>query len=337
MSSLWPRRIWIHRYQLMPIKKIGANAVAGQSPRHGFLIRTENQNHEIGYADVFAWPELGDLDCSEQLKSLQKQKPTSLVRRALDLAEKDAKLRSQKKSAFVSGLEFENYFLCPDLLSLEPLDLEKIFELGFQKIKIKLGQNFELEIKKLNQLATQLSRFRLRFDFNSKGSLAKLQLLNHELSSSVVDLIDYIEDPMPYDLQGWSESSRLFTLANDHNTQEVNWEQDQPLPFSVLIAKPARQSLTALQKISAQHDLSFVVTSSLDHPVGMGHAFWGAQKLKSQIKAERFLTAGCLTLWSYEPNPFYDLIRFKGSQFKSIPGTGIGFDELLEEFEWVQI
>ena len=82
----------------MPIKKIGAKSIAGQAPRKGFLIRTEDQNHEIGYADVFAWPELGDATDDEQLKSLQKKKPTLLVRRALDLAQKDGKRRSQKKT-----------------------------------------------------------------------------------------------------------------------------------------------------------------------------------------------------------------------------------------------
>jgi O-succinylbenzoate synthase len=103
-----------------------------------------------------------------------------------------------------------------------------------------------------------------------------------------------------------------------------------------MVIKPARTDIEkAVAKVN-QHALKMVVTSSIDHPVGVAHALYVATELK-KFNPNTLLDCGCLTLRVYKPNEFANTIQVTGPYLAGIKGTGIGFDDLLEKTPWVKV
>ncbi|MEZ0392617.1 MAG: hypothetical protein ACAH59_10390, partial [Pseudobdellovibrionaceae bacterium] len=105
-------KFWTHRYELTPWQTIGA--VAEARVRQGALLKVQWPSDQIGYADIFPWPEYGDAPIEQQIEALAKGKISGLVEQAIWLAKKDAKLRSQNKNAFTGAAKIKNHFLITD-------------------------------------------------------------------------------------------------------------------------------------------------------------------------------------------------------------------------------
>ena len=86
-------KLWTHRYQITPPGSL--------AQRSGFLIKLENADTSVGFADLMSWPELGEKDISEELAAILEGKPTLLGQRVLALAKEDAHARKKIGRAHV--------------------------------------------------------------------------------------------------------------------------------------------------------------------------------------------------------------------------------------------
>jgi O-succinylbenzoate synthase len=89
--------ISVAHYQLIPQGTVG---VRGQTIGRGALLKFQWNSDQIGYADCFPWPELGDATLDEQLASLKKREVTSLLERSITFAKVDAEARAAGKSVW---------------------------------------------------------------------------------------------------------------------------------------------------------------------------------------------------------------------------------------------
>lgn len=163
-------RLWFHRYELMPIRRLSGLARPG--PRAGALLRTET-----GFADLHPWPELGDLTTDEQLARLARGELTEQTRASLHLAGIDGEARTRGKSLF-EGLTI------PD--SHWPGSDPPV---GFDTVKIK-------------GVVPVPSHVRMRIDFNASLTPNGFLRMAPALPA---DRIDFVEDPCPYDRATWRE------------------------------------------------------------------------------------------------------------------------------------
>ena len=69
----------------------------------------------------------------------------------------------------------------------------------------------------------------------------------------------------------------------------------------------------------------------MDHPVGQFFAAYVAATHRVSARC------GLFTHALYEPDAFIERIRAEGAQLLPPDGTGIGFDDLLEDLPWTRI
>lgn len=157
---------------------------------------------------------------------------------------------------------------------------------------------------------------RIRIDFNARLSPEEFVRVAETLPR---ERIDFIEDPCPYDAAVW-QSLRERTglrLALDRFEGDAD----------VLVHKPA------LHTSFPSFDGEVVVTSYMDHPVGQFFAAYvAARRPPSAARRD-----GLFTHALYEPDAFIDRIRADGARLLPPEGTGIGFDDLLEDLPWTKI
>lgn len=155
---------------------------------------------------------------------------------------------------------------------------------------------------------------RIRIDFN-----ARLTPLEFESIAATLprERIDFIEDPCPYDEALWrSLRSRTgLRLALDRFEGVAD----------VLVHKPA------LSAAFPVFDGEVVVTSYMDHPVGQFFAAYVAAT--HRVSARN----GLFTHALYERDAFLERIRADEARLLPPEGTGIGFDDLLEDLPWTKI
>ena len=151
---------------------------------------------------------------------------------------------------------------------------------------------------------------RLRIDFN--GRLTPEQFI-YMAEALPRERVDFVEDPCPYDGATWSALRQTtgLRLALDRRVADEG--------VDVLVVKPAVQEVPRTEK-------EVIITSYMDHPVGQFFAAWAACDFPG--------THGLFTHVLYEPNEFSDAIRADGARLLPPPGSGIGFDDLLERLPW---
>jgi o-succinylbenzoate synthase len=278
--------VWIHRYTLVPRRRL--SGVAAPGARAGALLRVGD-----GFADVHPWPELGDAPLDEQLSLLARGETTALTSASLHLLSADATARARGVSLFDD--------LTIPLSHWPGADPPTAFD----TVKIK-------------DVSAMPADVRLRIDFNATLSPSAFVEIANRLPR---DRVDFVEDPCPYDLDVWRELRETtgLRLAFDQKGTPRGG-------YDVAIWKPALQPT----RPDAE---SIVVTSYMDHPVGQFGAAWVAA-----VHAERVdRRCGLMTHVLYEPNEFIEAIRTDGARLLPPPGTGIGFDDLLERLPWKRL
>jgi len=103
--------------------------------------------------------------------------------------------------------------------------------------------------------------------------------------------------------------------------------------FSVLVHKPACQSSEWALRFARRLDVSLVVTSYLNHPVGQLSAAWAAGALALE-DPKRIECCGLLSHSVYQENNFSTDMRTQGPFLIPPLGTGMGWDELLKGLSW---
>lgn len=155
---------------------------------------------------------------------------------------------------------------------------------------------------------------RIRIDFNARLSADEFLGIASALPK---DRIDFIEDPCPYDPVVWRDvrTRTGLRLALDRFEGEAD----------VLVHKPALQ--TEFPRFAGE----VVVTSYMDHPVGQFCAAYVAAMNRVSSRC------GLFTHVVYEPDAFIERIEAEGARLLPPRGTGIGFDDLLENLPWTKI
>lgn len=325
-------KFFYSKYELTPLTAIGALAEAIN--RHGALIKAVWPNGMVGYADLFPWVELGDENLDKQLEALAEQRLTAIGEQTLWMAKRDAQWREKKINAHVGTAKVKNHYLLNDYAKASEVLLREIRGSPFTTIKLKVGRNLEEEALFVAKLIKQLP-FAIRLDFNAKCTYPEYEKFMMSLSSGERARIEYVEDPMPWNLENWKKASGFAPLALDAEYDKVDWKVKET-PFRYLIIKPARQDVDKAVMRADQRALKMSVTSAMDHPVGIAHASIVAAEIKKTYP-NMLVDCGLLTMRAYKANDFANKMIVQGPFISSINGYGIGFDELLNEQKWTPI
>lgn len=341
-------KIFFSLYTLRPVQSLNALS-AGMIERKGALLKVDWGNELVGYADLHPWVELGDWTLDEQLSSLRDGRISSQVERCIWLARRDAELRFEKKSIFGQNKylfsfdyrldpsatgKMKNNFLLTDFGLLKKGFLDDLKDQDFSTVKIKVGKNLEKETDVLEQVAA--AGFRIRLDFNAVSNPKNFEKFIGNLSGSIRSLIEYVEDPFPFDIAPWSEAKKLVRIAIDNEYEKVPWDKISAAPFDVIVIKPAKLDVNLAISRCQKWNLKATVTSYMDHAVGASHALGVALELKEKY-GDMILEAGCLTHHLYQADSFSAEITSHGPYLVNINGTGIGFNKLLEATPWFHL
>ncbi|WP_374029639.1 hypothetical protein [Bdellovibrio bacteriovorus] len=318
-------------YTLKPTQSL--NAASKPAPREGVLLKVEWAD-AVGYADLHPWPELGDLALDEQLSLLRQGKITPQAEQSIWLARRDALLRKDKKNIFDQGERVKNNALLTDFAALKPGYLDELKKEGFTTLKVKVGRNLKEEAEILTHIAA--AGFKIRLDFNALGSWQIFEKFIGNLPLTVKALIEYVEDPFPFEIGAWSEAQKLVKIALDNQYDKVPWERLQKAPFDVVIIKPAKTDVDKAVERCLKWNLKAAVTSYMDHPVGVAHAVGIAMELKEKY-SDMILECGCLTHRLYQMDVFSAEISTQGPYLLKVKGTGVGFDKVLGGLPWHQL
>lgn len=176
---------------------------------------------------------------------------------------------------------------------------------AFDTLKIKMSAGEVVD--------PELAQYRLRLDYNA--ALAPDDLLSQDLPRQSVE---FIEDPCPYDEVAWRNLRAAgFRLALDRAAADVS-------QADVLVIKPAVQDVPDSEK-------EIVITSYMDHPLGQVCAAWVAATRRTSSRC------GLLTHILYEESAFSERLSLDGARLVPPPGTGFGFDDLLEQLPWARL
>ncbi len=313
-------KVWISPYKLF--SRAPLNKTESASVGEGFLLKVQNSDFEAGYADCRPWEIFGDGTVEDQIHQLKHRRWTTLLKRSFFFARMDGMARAQQQSLWDADLSIRSHYTVSEIKSLtSPELLEQIRGQGFRTLKIKVGRDIERELSVCHQLAEK-AWFRLRLDFNGSGGEEFLKQMGSHLASQ----IELAEDPAPYEESSWSEMEDTFNIP---------LAIDQPLMVHTNIShhrtriiKPARQNNYARQQD--------VITNSLDHPVGQ--AFAGLQAQESLVRLNKQTRDyGLQSAHLFKDQTYFHMMNTEDAFFKPIPGTGIGFDDLLKKEQWTQI
>jgi O-succinylbenzoate synthase len=168
---------------------------------------------------------------------------------------------------------------------------------------------------KLKSIDRIPDRVRLRIDFNATLTAGEFARVAETLPA---ERVDFVEDPCPYDGAIWRalREQTGLRLALDRGDADEG--------VDVLVVKPAVQAMPDRSK-------EIVVTSYMDHPVGQLFAAFTAAKYEISS------VCGLATHVLYENDPFIERMRLDGARLVPPPGTGIGFDDLLESLPWKRL
>lgn len=313
--------IEFYRYEL--VSRGALNARSGRRSFAGALIRAGG-----GYGCIHPWPELGDGELEEQLRSLREGEGTELVQRAIQCVLTDGAARKAGRSLF-DGLEIPE----SHAIVREAGEIEELLGAGFSCFKVKCGVDPAGDAARLASMV-EAGGERFRLDFNESLSAADFESLFWDgLSAAVRDRVEFVEDPCPYDESIWTDLHRRTgaALAVDRGTAQAT--ATATVGFQRVVIKPAVDDCNKLVELAGKRGCQVVVTSYMDHPVGQYFAAFEAARLRA-VKPELVGICGLMTHGLFEGDAFCAAVKAEGARLLPPAGTGLGFDELLESLPW---
>ncbi|KAB8031033.1 hypothetical protein [Fluviispira multicolorata] len=338
------KSIEISPYFLQPKFILNAK-IESSFKRMGFLLKVDYKDIGIGYADCFAFPELGDSPISEQISYLKNKKLTRNLRKSLIFSRIDAIYRGKNLNAFNNLNLPKNHWTVSDISSLTIKDLFNLKENNFCFLKLKFGRNLQNEINFIKENYFFLKELNLKFriDFNSSLTFENAIFFFSSLQK-YVDIFDFIEDPIPFQCESWNlllKHFPLLKLALDNNSLEHLEDltlNEQKKCVRNLIIKPAQQYLNNSYDNSFFSKLDKVIfTSYMDHPLGQVCALYEAANFYSHFPKSQG-SCGFLTHFLYVENAYSECLMIENTRLiPSSKGTGFGFNHLLEKENWRNI
>jgi O-succinylbenzoate synthase len=210
--------------------------------------------------------------------------------------------------------------------------LDPLVKAGFQKVKVKVGVEMEPEIEMLNRAALTHD-VKIRLDFNSRLTWNTFESYMKGLTPAAKRMIEYLEDPFPYEKDLWKEARQILPLAADWALRDIPLNQEEPIQADVLVIKPTHEDVNGRIEQCQKWGCKMVVTSNMGHPVGVMQCNYIAQDLAKRF-AKMMLDPGCLTFDQFEPTEFNSVLNVTGPFVKRVAGWGIGFDFVLKSQKW---
>lgn len=313
--------LWFWRYSLCSRSVL--NARTEESVHEGALIR----DFGGGVGCLHPWPSLGDASLEVQLSALQQERPTGLGVQALLCAEADGLARRKGRNLFESLKVPPSHFSagtdpdrdCP----------AEVVKQGFRSVKFKGTPDLEALRLRLDHWQREAPDLRWRIDCNETLEFSSLcgfwDSLDPELRASV----EFFEDPFPWDRDLWRQAREEsgIPLAADRDLMSRAEEAD------FLVVKPAVVHPVEAGEVAFQTGQKIVVTSYLDHAIGQLYAAWRAAECAPILRSQ-LGDCGLLTQDAFEADPFFERLKADGPVLVPPPGTGLGFDDLLEDLPW---
>lgn len=283
------------------IKKSKVNALDQAATQDGALLRIYESDSIWGVADLCPWPSLGDLTLQQEISQ-----KGPLWQRAVELAAEDLQARQQKK-CLLQNKWVDNNIVVVDYAHF---DFQQP-SLEGHTLKIKGDKQLFRLIEVLEAAPKSLV---FRIDFNAILGSDEFQLFLDNISPAVQ--IEYVEDPCGYDEVLWKKWNQVIPLAVDFVAAEDH--------YSVRVVKPAREKVTDSRRT--------VITSAMDHPVGVAHALRWAQKNADQ-------KSGLLTLDLYQTTEFHSYFIYRSQSEinfheKALNDFGVGMTDDLLRLSW---
>ncbi|MEM6915607.1 MAG: enolase C-terminal domain-like protein [Verrucomicrobiota bacterium] len=294
------------RYELKSLS--GLNSVSGRTVHEGALIRLGS-----GIGCLHPWPELGDAPLLEQLQILAAGGETPLIEQALRCIEADGKAREAGESLYENPIPQSHWLALP---GDEP---EVVKEEGYDSVKLKMGRDLVSELEMMERWHDV--GFGLRLDGNESLSLSTF-LEFWETLGSLREHVELVEDPVRWDPETWRILRETGVPVAFDREVESRWQSG-----SVAVIKPA------VTQWLPPADEKILVTSYMDHAIGQCWAAVEAARLAKE-RPSCFLGAGLLTHRCFESDPFFERMKTEGPFLLPPGGTGLGFDDLLEDLEW---
>jgi O-succinylbenzoate synthase len=292
--------------------------------RQGALLKFTFEPGIVGYADCHPWPELGDLPLKQQLESLARGQFTPLTRCAWEFAKLDAEARWNSRQILAEQSIPRSHFLVTYLPDWTSQHVQQVIQQGYTHLKLKMGRHLDQEIQSLHSLFLN-STLKLRLDFNESLTSANFCNFLHRIEK-LQGCIEFIEDPFPYQVEEWTAIQKEgWTLACDRQAHRACLH---PESARILIVKPALQTFHEWQ--TWIHQIR-IVTSYLGHPLGQMAAAYVA----AQVDPSCSFVHGLLSHHVYCPTSFSQQLNWKDPRFAVPRGQGFGFDQELEQLQWV--
>ncbi len=301
--------IQYHRYELASAAAL--NAASTKQLHEGALLKVDD-----GYGCLHPWPELGDAPLAEQLKFLAEGGSTPLIESALRCASADGAARKEGRSLFTREIPGSHW------LALPGDDPQQAKDEGFDTVKLKLGKEFVFDSELVETWHD--AGFRLRLDYNEVLSLTTFLEFWDGLGG-IRNSIQLIEDPVKWDPDSWRVLREIGVPVAVDREAEARFHAGE-----IAILKPAVSAWTP------PGEARFLVTSYMDHAIGQCWAAIEASRLQQEC-GNHLVGCGLLTHRCFEADPFFDRMETEGPRLLPVEGTGLGFDDLLEELSWTAL
>jgi len=320
-------KIYIHRY-LMHSRQ-GLNSRSHLTEHEGALIKVEVDGVS-GYGCLHPWVELGDSSLNELISQLKEGRISRQVNCALECADADRKARVLGVSLF-DDLEVP----MSHATIVGGIDrVELAVAAGFDTVKLKMGRDGLANSKLLNELHEIFPELRIRLDFNGVSGVGAMEHLLREGGEGLRRQIDFIEDPFPLGDPAWDTLRDRYGVkfAVDRGVSKAVGE------FDVSVVKPAINKIQKICDAAQMAGRNVVVTSYMDHPVGQCYAAYCAGKANGEYLGLINKRCGLMTHGLYEPTEFTAKLGGVSPKWNSSRNaTGLGFDDLLDTLDWVNI
>ncbi|MDB6139412.1 MAG: O-succinylbenzoate synthase [Verrucomicrobiaceae bacterium] len=312
--------IELYRYTLHSGAALNSASVRREFP--GALIRVDG-----GHAAVHPWPEFGDATLEAQLEILASGGTTPLLERALHCASLDGEARRNGASLF-EDLEVPQSHYSWSQSQPTEFQLGYLQRKGFSAIKVKGFANYGETSRFLDSCAKALPDLKLRVDFNGCLDRFTFAKFIEFMQLRTYRQLDLVEDPFPYDAVKWQAMREAWgvTLALDKG-----WKNGTT-GFDAVVVKPARRDW----RLVTEHlpGSTLILTSAMDHAVGQAYAAYEAALCRKQM-GDKLSLCGLVTHHLFDNDAFFERLEVTSGVLQvDRSGTGLGFDDLLEDLPW---
>ena len=322
------KKIWSSFYELKERGGGVARGVERGKIRQGALLKVEFSDGNTGHADLHPWPEKREPSLKYHLDLLQNKQFTPLCLRAISIARVES-LALLRGINLLSGLNIPlSHYLILDIEDFNLKTATSLLDEGFKIFKVKLKKPLKGQSRKLLHLIKALGgSVKWRVDFYDNLSEEEWGKWEKECLVQIpLECLDFIEAPFDYNEKLWVKYQN-YPLALDV------WGEENTLPVSVLICKPARKALEHLfKKLFTFRRVVF--THCLAHPLDqVVSAYFAGQFYKVQPCLRE--VGGLIQKNIYEEGVF--TLPEQGPVFPKLSGPGWGWGDIWPCLDWKKV